>query len=602
MSSLHVAFYGMVIFTTYILLGRFIASLFKFEIFLEKQVYSAAFGFLVSMPITITAYFVFPPSGRRIAISLVIFISLILAYFVDRKLRSFARDSLLLGLVSIFSFYKSGSLEQLSGVSAGNGDLPYYLALAKLLSFESSKFQGWVSNYDMSQDLFNHWGYGGVGGASNLSFSNLTTNQSIASLFLPTFLSYILVIFGLLLIFQNSGNNTKINRILIAATSTFNVFVFYLVSQGFTQMFISLIAVLTVAGVYSQLNISSPKTKFKQSGVLLITSAATLVQLIAYPVFSAPYIGILILTLTCKLYATRKSKENWELQSYYLLAIVGTLLPIILWPARIESIIKLIPLYTSGAPGWKFQIANPNSLVGLQKLDQGWNNLAISLMLVIVLVIILYFSFHRKRLNILMFNFLILGFALTLVFGIRDGFTSYTAWKASYFLSPFAIYYLLIAITNQSRSNSFGVDNFSRTFLTQIRVHSVKFLFGLALFAIFTSIYDKTIPMYKSPNSELFSLIERVPDEKNLVMALGPLEQLWSIYLTDRPITFIAQNTMTSQASVRFSQGDYFISFKDSKLIETLCPKSFGLNFKIQQETTWFKLVIVGQSSEFACN
>jgi hypothetical protein len=42
----------------------------------------------------------------------------------------------------------------------------------------------------------------------------LITNQSIASLFLPTFVSYMLVIFGLLLTFQHSDINTLTTKIL----------------------------------------------------------------------------------------------------------------------------------------------------------------------------------------------------------------------------------------------------------------------------------------------------------------------------------------------------------------------------------------------------
>ena len=115
------------------------------------------------------------------------------------------------------------------------------------------------------------------------------------------------------------------------------------------------------------------------------------------------------------------------------------------------------------------------------------------------------------------------------------------------------------------------------------------------------SLADKTIPMYEAPNREIKSLISKSQNSNSLFIALGPLEQLWSIYLTDRTINLLAQNTHVSSRKVKMVVGDYFIVFKDEKLNANFCPNFQEIDFETIESTTWFKLTKTKSTKDFAC-
>lgn len=567
----------------------------------DFQIFSAVLGFLLSLPLTIAGYFFISPSNRKLALYSFLLISIVISYKLIKNLKYLRADLLGLSLLLISSFLTSSSLKTISGISAGNGDLPYYAALGKLLASESKGFTGWVDNFDMRGDLFSGWGYGGSGGAANFAFSTLISGQGIAELYLPTFFSYLILIAGSFYYLLANTNFSVFQKIMISCVSTFNPFTLYLMSQGFAPMFISLIAVLAFVLLYDRLAINIFGDMRLALGLFSGFFLATLGIYIAYPIFGAPFVGIVFLFLGGRIFLSINKKIPSENSRQLFGAILGVILPFILWPQRLIEIISLLPLYTSGAPGWNFQITKPSSLLGISAIGDSWNVFELALATFFLIFSCFYMFKNHKSLNRLLVTFFCVALFITFVFAVRDGVTAYTAWKASYFFLPIASYYFFSHVVDQI--NRVAMKRLSmKEEIFQRLVFLVPFLILLvASVSAVKSVTDKSVPMHQAPTKEIVSLMSQTSISDQLVIALGPLEQLWSIYLTDRPINLLAQSTHVSSQRISLRRGDNLIIFKDQALNVNFCPSFKEWHFVSFVETTWFKLVRAKASMDFTC-
>ena len=582
----------------YFVLGSPIVELTKMKA-KARWLFSILIGMCLSLPLAFGIYALVTPNARHVVVGIVYLISLLITLLIKRRKNSQEKKlsygvfgSLFL-FVTLISRIPFKHLKDWAGIYSGNGDLAYYSALAKYLSQSSTQSLGWVTGTSMQQDLFGNWGYGGGGGAASLAFSSLTLNQSVVNIILPTFVSYcIALIFGIYLILDFLKIDEKI-KILISIISVLNVYIFYLASQGFTQMFISMIGVELLVLIGLIQNRFPAQNWLEAAPIFLFSAIGSYMQYLCYPILGAPFMIFYLLALLATLFKPKKDKQvgiqfgNWA-------AIIGSFMPILFWPQRIKIILNQISMFTSGVPGWNFMVARPSSMFFATPMGGRWewfDYLFVSLLSAMLLIAYKNWD-HKNRTWVA--GFVLVDLILVTVFGIRDGFHAYTTWKASYFAAPFVLSGAYLGIGFIKRPKLVN-DQQKSFFLILI------FVFFLMLNSDYKSVVNRSIPLTKFPITELRSFESASLNPNHLTVALGPLDQLWAIEEANSNISPIAPNIHVAQQSSHISKGEKLIVYSDEAQNGIFCK---GLNlsdFELVRMGHWYKLMSAKKDMQISC-
>jgi len=568
---------------------------------IEKSLFSVMIGFCLSIPLTLIVCFNVQPEKRLTALYLVLSI-IVVIISIDKiyKYRLSLRKKWLeicaplgaLLYVTSSVHLPSTRLGNWAGIYSGNGDLAYYSALAKLLNNSPTDSLGWIQGTSMRQDLFGNWGYGGGGGAASLSFSSLILHQTVLNSILPVFISYcVILIIGnkLILKYFHLPRRTSL---LISAISVLNVYVFYLASQGFTQMFISMIGVQLLIILACQA-INDPPRKWVMSlPILFISAVSSCIQYLCYPILGAPFLIFYVIGLLCILIASKRKGENFYLPGI-MSAILGSFIPLVIWPHRLMTIVDQIPMFTSGVPGWKYMIAKPTSMFLPTAMGSSWKLIDFLLFFVFLTLI---FSTTKKlepKVRFLVSGFVVVGLILALGFGFRDGFDAYTAWKGSYFIAPIS---LSIALAGLVLSNS-------RHQIVSVRLLKVGLVLGFAIVSAsnLEAVKNRSIPIAKFPINELTKMVNIGESTGKTTLALGPLDQLWAIYATDRIVTPISPNIHVAQKYSDLETNDTLITFADDAETKNFCKGLNLENFREVSHGNWYKVLYAVKPIRIAC-
>ena len=583
---------------SYYILGTPFVALTKMEV-KAKRLFSILIGMCVSLPLTFGIYALVGPSYRHLGLQIATLMSLLAALLIKKSKKS--QNGKLWDNFSVLTFFYLTLISRIpfhhlkdwAGIYSGNGDLAYYSALARYLAQAGTHSLGWITGTSMQQDLFGNWGYGGGGGAASLTFSSLTLGQSVVNIILPTFVSYCLIlIFGIYLILDFLKVDEKI-KILLSIISVLNIYIFYLASQGFTQMFISMIGVELLVLIGLIQSAYPAQSWLSALPIFLFSAVASYIQYLCYPILGAPFMifylfGVVIILFNNKRYG------RVGVHFGYWAAIAGSFLPLLIWPQRIQIVIDQISVFTSGAPGWNYMVARPTSMFFATSMGGHWKWSDYLLISLLLGTLIIAFNKTERRIRNWIAGFILVDLILVAVFGVRDGFQAYTTWKASYFATPF----ILCAAF-------YGVG-----FILKSKIHALpKQLYSFFLIFViiamvisdYRSVINRSIPLTRFPIAELHTLESTLMKNNHLTVALGPLDQLWAIEEATSNISPISPNIHVAQKSSFMKKGEYLIVYSDDPTTLVFCK---GLNlsdFDLIRMGHWYKLISPKKDMEITC-
>jgi hypothetical protein len=446
-------------------------------------------------------------------------------------------------LIVLHRIWPAYQLSKTAGFSAGNGDLPYYSVLARALVDYTPSSPGWIQGVDIQLDMFGNWGNGGFVGASLLAGSSFTSGLDPASVSLATLVAICLAMtLALFCLLRRATTLEPIALILVCFASVFSPFTIYLVSQSFILMLSAMSATIMLFwAVAESQRRASPRTVF---AVAAVTILATGNLLLGYPSVGLPFIVAASL-LAALLGVWPSARHRWprvfRVQDSqfapakfhalnYWVVIAGVTLTIVALWGRVIQVYDDFALMTGTVAGWPLMVARPTSYFGAA-LSASWSPFDTLLALLAVVLVTAYIVNASSRNRFVPCTLALVGLLLGAYFSLQNGPESYTAWKASYFVTPVVV--ALVASSGLLALRRFKAFRrrppLVRSFAASVAVCSIA--------VSILMIADDRILFMRANLDQLQASLDAAGNSPKV--ALEPLDQLWAAYLARETVQIL---------------------------------------------------------------
>lgn len=440
-------------------------------------------------------------------------------------------------------FLPKVALFETVGLNSGNGDLAYYSTLARFLREFSWREPGWVFDVNLATDLFDAWGNGGFTGASLLAGVSILTDSAPAEIALSVALSMVITLgFASFLLLDKVFPNNRRLLLWTSLTVVFAPYLLFLVSMSFLLMLHGMICVTFL--LYATISVlSEPKLR-----VRLVLSATvcltTISSLIAYPSVGLYFVcvvvsmlimlGVMRICLDTKFVFLKKPSERIQVpsRSALVLLLASITVGAAISYSRIGAVFRDFVLMTGNVAGFPLMIAKPSTFFGAN-LEATWSFFDLLLLTVLAIVGV---SFLRKQWSYpagMLVTFVLSGAALTAYFSFKNGIESYTAWKSSFFLIHILQSFLAAAAMSVIIGWIKKSSRFSTIALATCVLFTASSTVGMAL--------NGSIQFSRPDIGNLKRLLDQ-GTEPNQYVALGALDQLWTVYFAQSQVNVLAPN------------------------------------------------------------
>lgn len=466
-------------------------------------------------------------------------------------------------------------------LSAGNGDLPFYSTLGRLIAENSMNSKGWLPGFDLSDYLFGNWGFGGFSGGAALSFFYHILKIPADLAALPFMLSMtILMIFAIYTFLSTLGYQKKPSSV-IALVSGLNLHNMYLVAQSFLLMLISMLLTLiliTLITLEIKYKFSLEKRFWGFTALFVIIGTQ---QFFTYPAVAFPFLFTVFIWLILKTISIRDPNLQVQKKRYALLGISILLIPIVFFQHS-KTLVQNVSGFALGdIAGWDLMIAKPFGQVP-SFLQASWNHwdwtfLALNFLLLLITLLRIDSKF-RILTGSLVSTYLI----LTAIFIMADGSFSYTSWKFSYYFYPLILALVLLPLVN---SREFFRSRLLNAFSLLIFVFIILFRTGPDL------IQSREI-LGKFPTDQINQLLQMQDKEaQTTFVALGALDQLWVAYYSRHNTVLLSQNVHIATKSSFFKEGDRLLTYREPQMADQVCRRDLSeFNKTLVSSSSFYKM------------
>lgn len=556
----------------------------------------------LAVPIMILLAWQMPPAGRGWLVSGVVIVLAAVGTVIAarRGRRGEAISTALALLLAVAGRFATSSdaLWRAHGASGGNGDLPYYDILARLLIDYGVGEPGWIEGVDLRERLLGIWGDGGYTGAAGVAFGALLLGVATASAALPVLIALCgASALGLSVLVRRAVNIPASAALIAAVAGVGGAATVYLVSNSFVLM-ISAMAVLPL--LFWTISAGRTiRTRRDRVAAGVLAAASTAYLLVAYPTMSLGYI-LMALALAIwfgwrrwggdRLPILRRlvpSTDARPIVRSARLVTISIAVAVVLCTGRLVQVAVNAPRTTDPDGGWRLYVARPTFLFG-EESDARWTLVDVFLVVCAVVAILVLFLRGRRGGRMAIVAPILVGLALTSLFSIVNGPSAYNAWKPSYFIAPFVI----------AAALSGGFVAIARLRLRPLAWVAFVASAGMLLAGTVVAIRLDRINFDRPNLEELQAAIASYGPEESLVVALSPWDQLWAAYYAPADVTVLVPSVAVDFAATGIDSPRRVLSYADPN---ALCPLHTFANAAASPATLNYTIWSIPRGEAITC-